>query len=137
MLGERLKSIYDGMVPSNRLHAVPNFAGDEFLLMLGPLKASFSNVDPLRLLFLSNLLPGKGHIELLVALALLPVGSRGDFRWILPEVSESEDDEIAFKQAVQKDRGELRSTCVGLCRRTQERVVSQGAFVLSSDLLPL
>lgn len=72
VLGERLKSIYEDAVPPTRLYAVPNFAKDEFFVAPNDIAEKFACVAPLRLLFLSNLLPGKGHAELLAALAQLP-----------------------------------------------------------------
>jgi glycosyltransferase involved in cell wall biosynthesis len=71
VLGDRLRSIYEGMVPPSRLHAVPNFSEDEFFVPPKVIDEKFASVEPLRLLFLSNLLPGKGHMELLVALSQL------------------------------------------------------------------
>ena len=105
VLGERLKSIYDGVVPSDRLHAVPNFAGDEFFVDTSIVDSKFSDVEPLRLLFLSNLLPGKGHQELLAALALLPAEVKGKLQVDFAGGFESKDEEFAFKQAVEKTGG--------------------------------
>ena len=71
VLGDRLKSIYEGVVLPSNLHAVPNFAKDEFFVLPDDIVEKFASVEPLRLLFLSNLLPGKGHVELLAALSKL------------------------------------------------------------------
>lgn len=105
VLGERLRGIYVGIVPSERLHAVPNFAGDEFFVDEATVESKFSRVDPLRLLFLSNLLPGKGHEELLAALALLPVELRGRLQVDFAGGFESRDAELTFQQVVQHTEG--------------------------------
>jgi hypothetical protein len=59
-------------VPLSKLHEVQNFANDEFFVTEDDINKKFSNHLPLRLIFLSNHLPGKEHIELLAALAQLP-----------------------------------------------------------------
>ena len=67
VLGSRHVDVYRGLVPDERIHIVPNFAEDRFFTMPAAIDARFSATKPLRLLFLSNLLPGKGHEELLEA----------------------------------------------------------------------
>lgn len=71
VLGERLKSIYSDVIDQSKLHAVKNFADDEWFVDDSYVDKKFSKLNPLRILFLSNLLPGKGHEELLSALSLL------------------------------------------------------------------
>jgi glycosyltransferase involved in cell wall biosynthesis len=101
VLGDRLKDIYAGVVAPEKLHAVPNFANDEFFVAPEVIDAKFSNTQPLRLLFLSNLLPGKGHQELLSALAQLPVAQRSQFHLDFAGGYESQEDEVRFRQQVQ------------------------------------
>lgn len=83
VLGERLKSIYAGTVEEKKLHTVVNFAPDSVYISqkalqekLRPLVAAPTETankpTTLRLLFLSNHLPGKGHDDLLAAFMLLP-----------------------------------------------------------------
>jgi glycosyltransferase involved in cell wall biosynthesis len=71
VLGERHVPMYAGLVLPERLHIVPNFAEDALFLDPARIEAKFADTTPLRLLFLSNLLPGKGHVELLQALSML------------------------------------------------------------------
>jgi glycosyltransferase involved in cell wall biosynthesis len=67
VLGNRHVDLYEGVVPNERIHIVPNFAEDRFFTTADAIDARFSKTRPLKLLFLSNLLPGKGHDELLEA----------------------------------------------------------------------
>ena len=107
------------MVPSNRLHAVPNFAGMSSLLIVRPLKASFPMLIPLRLLFLSNLLIRQGTIGATRGASFAAGGGQGgDFRWIFAEALSQRMMRFRFQTSLQKDRGELRSMCMGLFRRT-------------------
>jgi glycosyltransferase involved in cell wall biosynthesis len=101
VLGDRLKSIYVGLVPAGKLYVVPNFANDEFFVERSTISAKFDSLAPLRLLFLSNLLPGKGHVELLAAFALLPVEHRRRLRVDFAGGFESSHDEKQFRQQVQ------------------------------------
>lgn len=76
VLGQRLASIFDGYLPPERLRVVKNFAADDLFLsgdeLAGKWNAVGSGAVPLRVLFLSNHLPGKGHEELLGAIQRLP-----------------------------------------------------------------
>lgn len=71
VLGARHRAVFAGLVDDRKIHEVPNFAEDYLFLDDDQIQAKFSSCKPLRLLFLSNLLPGKGHIELLAALQML------------------------------------------------------------------
>jgi glycosyltransferase involved in cell wall biosynthesis len=97
VLGERLKSIYDGIVPPSRLHVVANFAQDEFFVDPSEIERKFSQALPLRLLFLSNLLPGKGHEELLAGIALLTHEERAGIEVDFAGAFESPEAESAFR----------------------------------------
>jgi hypothetical protein len=101
VLGDRLKSIYADVVPAARLHAVPNFAMDEFFVSPGDIDKKFECAEPLRLLFLSNLLPGKGHAELLAALSQLPDEVRRHLHVDFAGGFESAGDEQHFRKQAQ------------------------------------
>lgn len=67
VLGRTLAPIYDGLVAPGSVKAVANFATDDMFIDDAALQRKFAAAAPLRVLFLSNLLPGKGHEELLQA----------------------------------------------------------------------
>ena len=67
VLGESLKDIYIDTVVPERLAIIPNFAEDEMFINREEILRKFRSTSPMRLLFLSNLLPGKGHHELVAA----------------------------------------------------------------------
>lgn len=58
-------------VGADRLHVVPNFAEDALFTDVARIDRKFATTRPLRVLFLSNLLPGKGHLELVEAIRAL------------------------------------------------------------------
>jgi len=101
VLGDRLKPIYDGLVSPAKLHAVPNFAGDEFFVSPEVIDTKFTQIEPLRILFLSNLLSGKGHQELLAALGQLSPGVSARLHVDFAGGFESAEDEGQFRQRVQ------------------------------------
>jgi glycosyltransferase involved in cell wall biosynthesis len=65
VLGKSLISIFEVMIPQDRIYVIPNFAEDYLLLDKKKIKKKFFNINPLRILFLSNLIPGKGYEELI------------------------------------------------------------------------
>ena len=71
VLGQSMTDIFRGMVSPSRLHVVPNCAEDELFVPRPAIERKFANAKPLRVLFLSNLIPGKGHGELADALRML------------------------------------------------------------------
>lgn len=71
VLGARLANMYQSFLPPARIAEVANFAPDDLFVEDVQIDANFTDTGPLRVLFLSNLLPGKGHDDLLVALGML------------------------------------------------------------------
>lgn len=98
VLGDRLKSIYAGLVSIDKLHIVPNFSDDEYFVSTDVISHKFKKIEKLRLLFLSNLLPGKGHVELLCALELLLPQQRAGIVIDFAGGFESSEHEKNFKQ---------------------------------------
>jgi glycosyltransferase involved in cell wall biosynthesis len=72
VLGPTHVEIFRNVLPKNRVHIVPNFAEDSLFIEPENVYRKFKNIKSLRLLFLSNMLPGKGHEELLDAYLSLP-----------------------------------------------------------------
>lgn len=101
VLGDRLKSMYVNVVSPSKLHVVPNFANEEYFVSPELIDLKFECVDEMRLLFLSNLLPGKGHVELLAALSQLPIQMRRRLHVDFVGGFESSDAESHFLQMVQ------------------------------------
>lgn len=100
VLGERLKDIYKGAVCTEKIHSVANFAGDDFFLTKIDIEEKFLKSRPLRLLFLSNLLPGKGYKELFAALLLLPSEIQAKVHLDFAGGFETPNDENIFRAQV-------------------------------------
>lgn len=76
VLGQRHVDIFSPPVPRVRIHTVPNFAQDHLFVDADVVERKFDLVRPLRILFLSNLLPGKGHEELVRAVGSMSRAER-------------------------------------------------------------
>ena len=96
VLGSRHVDIYRGILPDERIHIVPNFAEDELFTTTERIAAKFAHPVPLKVLFLSNLLPGKGHDELVDAFLALDEKTRASVQLDLAGGAESERQRQAF-----------------------------------------
>lgn len=73
VLGDTHKKIFRGITHNSKIHIVPNFSEDYLFLDQDEIIAKFNPTNSnLNILFLSNLLPGKGYLELLEAFVSLP-----------------------------------------------------------------
>lgn len=100
VLGSRLRDIFSDIVPAERLHVVANFAAKTLFTNREAVILKFVENDPLRILFLSNLLPGKGHYELLAAFLSLPKATQARCRLDFGGGFESNADERRFREAI-------------------------------------
>jgi glycosyltransferase involved in cell wall biosynthesis len=64
VLGDRLRAVYAGVVPADRLRVVANFAEDQYQATADELDAKFAQSGPLRVLYLSNMIAEKGCLLL-------------------------------------------------------------------------
>lgn len=76
VLGARHVGVFKDIAPEERIHIVPNFAEDSLFLDEAAIRLKFDQIAPLRVLFLSNLIPGKGHVELVEAYKSLDANTR-------------------------------------------------------------
>ncbi|MBX9780070.1 MAG: glycosyltransferase family 4 protein [Chitinophagaceae bacterium] len=65
--GESHSAIFNGIVSTEKIYIVPNFSPDYLFLNKNCIIDKFDNVAPLRILYMSNLIPKKGYMELVKA----------------------------------------------------------------------
>lgn len=100
VLGQRHLDVFNGAVPPDRLRVVPNFAADEIFVDESRLAEKFARMQPLQVLYLSNMLPGKGYLELLRAFQSLAPTERELLELHFAGGFESEDDKARFLSEV-------------------------------------
>lgn len=101
VLGQRHVDIYDSLMPREQIHVVRNFAPDELFVSAADLAEKWANTDVLEVLFLSNLLPGKGYEELVQAIRCLPSDLAARCRFSFAGGFESEAAKQSFLKGIQ------------------------------------
>lgn len=96
VLGERHTEMYKGLTAPSQIHIVENFAPDDLFINDKLLEEKFSHEVSVRVLFLSNLLPGKGYKELVSAIQLLDPDVKSQLIFDFAGGFESEDDKDEF-----------------------------------------
>jgi len=71
VLGQSHVSIFSDIIEKRRVQVVPNFAENYLFVSEEDIRAKFDNTNPIRILFLSNLIEGKGHNYLVDAFEML------------------------------------------------------------------
>lgn len=126
VLGGRQVDIFDGLVERDHIRIVPNFAQDELFLDEDAVRAKFRAQEPLRLLFLSNLLPGKGHEELVDAVRSLTPDLQGRVHLDIAGAFDGPAARDAFEKRI---AGCPNITVHGVVRGAQKRALLQGAHL--------
>lgn len=126
VLGATHLDVYRGALPDSKIHVVPNFAGDDLFTTTDRIDAKFSRPNPLKVLFLSNLLPGKGHDELVEAFLGLDERSRSSIQIDLAGGFETEHQKAIFLARV---AGERRIRYHGTVVGERKRVLFEQAHV--------
>ena len=67
VLGPRMTGVFSDAVPRDAIRIIPNFAADDLFSSPESISHKFSRPATINILFLSNLLPGKGYLELVEA----------------------------------------------------------------------
>lgn len=100
VLGQRQVPIFQPLVEAERIHVVHNFAADEVFIGDDELKQKLAHDGPLRVLFLSNFLPGKGYQELVAAIGLLEPAVRSRLEFEFAGAFDSEEVRQAFMASI-------------------------------------
>jgi glycosyltransferase involved in cell wall biosynthesis len=124
--GKTHVATFAGAVPPSRVDVVHNFAEEFLFADEAAIRSKFANANPLKLLFLSNLLPGKGHEELLEGYRLLPSELRERVTVDFAGGFESVQDEQAFLQRLKETPG---TRYHGVANRAAKQKLFQEAHV--------
>ena len=113
VLGRSHLAIFDGLVPQARQHIVANFAQDYLFADLPAIQAKFTDTRVLHLLFLGNLIDGKGHHDLLIGYQRLPEASRKRVRLHFAGAFESAEESAGFLRSIGADEAVTYHGVVG------------------------
>lgn len=105
VLGARHVEIFKDIAPLERIHIAPNFAEDSLFVDSDVILKKFNDVQPLRLLFLSNLIPGKGYLELVEAYKALGVETRQKVKIDFAGGFQSDEHKKAFLESIEQFPG--------------------------------
>ncbi|PHV38902.1 glycosyltransferase family 4 protein [Janthinobacterium sp. BJB304] len=96
VLGNSHVEIFKEIIAPEKIFIVPNFAEEYVFLHKEQIAHKFSSLEPLRILFLSNLIDGKGYEELLGAFQELTQDQRQRVRIDFAGAFESDEQKNAF-----------------------------------------
>jgi glycosyltransferase involved in cell wall biosynthesis len=103
--GRAQAETFAGVARPENIHIVHNFAEDFLFVDEASIARKFTTVTPLNVLFLSNLLPGKGHDELLEAYLRLRPDLQAKLRIAFVGGFESDAAKAAFLQRLDGHEG--------------------------------
>jgi glycosyltransferase involved in cell wall biosynthesis len=106
VLGNSHISIFDDLISKEKIHVIPNFAEDYLFTDDVNIAAKFNRYDKINILFLSNLITGKGYNEIVDAFMILDVEARKKITINFAGAFESEDDKKKFLWKI-KDINEI------------------------------
>lgn len=105
VLSKSLVSVFDKMVLPEKIHIVSNFVEDSIFLTKNDIQIKFAGFSPLRILFLSNLIPRKGFEELAAAYNLLDSSLKRKVQIDFAGDFESESQKRMFLNKIKKTQG--------------------------------
>ncbi|WP_306534121.1 glycosyltransferase family 4 protein [Geobacter sp.] len=105
ILGRSHLDIFEGMLERGRIHIVPNFADEALFLAEEEVPRKFSSFAPLRILFMSNLISGKGYDLLLEAYLGLDASLRQKLTLDFAGGFEAEADKQRFLDRIHFEEG--------------------------------
>ena len=126
VLGQRHMDVFNGAAPTGSLHIVPNFSPDDLFVNESAIASKFEICTPLRIIFVSNLIPGKGHEELLAAFESLAPSLQDRIRIDFAGAFESENARESFLRAI-KPHPQIAYR--GVVKGDAKRRLFQGAHV--------
>lgn len=103
--GEQQALTFSKVIKRDRIFVVNNFAEDFLFINKEEVKKKFENKNPLKILFLSNLLYGKGHNELAEAYIGLSVENKKKIKITYIGGFESEKNKDFFLQKIKGESG--------------------------------
>lgn len=93
--------IFDGILDQNKVHIIPNFAEDELFVDDAEFESKFLNFSPIKVLYLSNLIRGKGYEYLVKAFKELEADYKNKIEIVFAGGFETNNDKEEFLKQIQ------------------------------------
>lgn len=104
VLGASHKEVFDGMIEEKKIFVVPNFAEDAMFVDEEEINNKFVLVEPLKIVFVSNLLEEKGYMELIDAFLNLDTSLQENIKVDFAGRFDSESDRKIFLSKLSQHR---------------------------------
>jgi glycosyltransferase involved in cell wall biosynthesis len=102
--GQTQATTFSKVIHRDKIHIVPNFVEDFLFVSEQEIREKFSNIYPLKILFLSNLLFGKGHNELVDAYLSLKDEIKEKVKIVFVGGFESDNHKNEFFKRIEKHK---------------------------------
>ena len=97
--------IFNDIVPTDKIHMVPNFALESLFVREAGIKSKFSELVPIRILYISNMIDMKGYNDLAEAYFSLDDSYKDRVRIDFAGRFETMDQESAFRKKIEANDG--------------------------------
>lgn len=98
-------NVFSKVIDQQKIHIIPNFAEDFLFVDDEEIKTKFLNKDNIQILYLSNLIPGKGYEELADAYINLDTAYQKQVNIVFVGGFESEESESVFLSKIKSHDG--------------------------------
>lgn len=127
VLGNTHRALYSRMVSAAKIRNIPNFAEDSLYVPEIEIRAKYNKEGPLKMLFLSNMIEGKGHLELVDAFKGLDIRYKSKIVLELAGGFESFNQRERF---LSKIEGEQQIQYVGIVEGERKRRILAESHIL-------
>ena len=97
--------IFKKVIPVEKIHIVPNFAEDFLFVSDEEIAKKFEDTSVIKILYLSNLIPGKGYEELAEAFIALPTTLKARIKLTFVGGFESNESQERFVKTIEPHKG--------------------------------
>ena len=96
--------IFTNFLPLNKVHIIPNFSEDYLFANNEEIISKFKNINKIQVLFLSNLIYGKGYNELIDAFLFMPPELQDHFVIKFVGGFENQSEETIFLEKIKRNK---------------------------------
>lgn len=103
--GELNYEMFKKVIPEEKIHIVPNFADEDLFVTEQEVRDKFNDLSKINVLYLSNLINGKGYLELTDAYMELPEAYKEKMNISFVGGFENQEKEEEFQRKINDEQG--------------------------------